>query len=178
MDQFLQNDSGTVTESRLDLLNSYVLVMNLFHADMQDPDEDIIILLYNHLEKHFKKDVKKHIGCENHLVGGKSFTCTVTLFGVPVTAIVYPPMDGRDAKKKAFRETVVMWQQVPCMNLDLQSSVQCHEPILLVPSVLYSSGDYVRTLDEALVAQPDAPKGEALEAPAYILTRGSVRWGI
>ena len=152
VDIFLRNDPGTGTESRLDLLNSYVLVMNLFHADMQDPHEDIITLLYNHLEKHFKKDVKKHIGCENNFVGGKSFTCTVTLFGVPVTAVVYPPLNGKDSKKKAFCEAVIMWQQLPCINLDLQSPVQCHKPILSVPSVSHSSGDYVRTLDEVLVA--------------------------
>ena len=40
VDKFLQNDPGTGTESQLDLLNSYVLVMNLFQADMQNPNED------------------------------------------------------------------------------------------------------------------------------------------
>ena len=38
------------------------------------------------------------------------------------------------------------------MDLDLQNPVKYHEPILAVPSVPYSTGDYVKTLDEVLVA--------------------------
>ena len=38
------------------------------------------------------------------------------------------------------------------MDLDLQTPVNYHEPILAVPSVPYSTGDYVKTLDEVLVA--------------------------
>ena len=38
------------------------------------------------------------------------------------------------------------------MDLPKQSQVQCHDPILSVLSVSHSSGDYVKTLDEVLLA--------------------------
>ena len=103
-------------------------------------------------EQDLKNNCKKHIEISNTFLGGISFKCTVTLFGVPVTAVVHPLLNGKDAKKKTFREAVTMWQQVPCMNLDLQNPVKYHEPILAVPSVPYSTSDYVKTLDEVLVA--------------------------
>ena len=142
VDRFLQNDPN-----RLGLLHSYVLVMNLFQADFQNPRQDIITLLHNHLEKHYKGNVHQHIQVGKISVQGELFACTVTLFGVPVTAVVNKPLNGRDAKKKAYCEAITMWQQLPCMELGNQSEAQIHNPLHTVLPVSYSSGDYVKTLD-------------------------------